>query len=269
MPKLDEHARALLDVYATTVQPTAQGRLHNRARLRARLDAADDPPEAMESFGPRAAVSRPRWPVVVMAAAALAAIAVGLATRGSYIQRHSDPASQADDTVHDPSDEDVLVMPLPRGRAPAQRVPFEAEEESVAIEPLPRPSPSAAATPGRARPSVGQRKRTAPVKAPASLPREDRLAQEVALIARARAQLLDGRDTAALLTFRLHGRDFPNGVFAEERKAWTATLSCRANPSEGAGSAKAFLRAHPNSPHARRVRNTCFTTVTDAAPTEE
>ncbi len=271
MPRLDEDARAMLEAYSDTVQPSAASRGRNRARLLERIEAADDPPEAAVSPVESPSDSRRWWPVVAVAAAIAAAVALGWAARGSLTQTSAGAPSQAEDAIRPlqttrQTDASLAGPSKPRrvesgGALAVPSVPSPPEQETAAA---PAPSPETdQATPRRRKPDRASETPAASVRS------KDVLAEEVELISQARAQLLEGKDGAALATFLRHRSAFPKGVLAEERNAWIATLQCRLGRAAGRKSAEAFLSAHPKSPHARRVRKTCLSSVTDPVPTEE
>jgi len=85
---------------------------------------------------------------------------------------------------------------------------------------------------------------------------EDVLQREMALLARARAAL-EGRPRVALsLSDRGH-RDFPQGVFYEEREATAIqALSALGREREARRRGETFLRRFPRGTFARRVRRT-------------
>ncbi|MDC0672577.1 RNA polymerase sigma factor [Nannocystis radixulma] len=86
----------------------------------------------------------------------------------------------------------------------------------------------------------------------------DRLAAEAELIAEVRAAIDAGRIDDALAGLRRHQREFPDGVLQRERLGLRAIALCRADRAgEGRSEAAAFLRDHPDSALAARVRQGC------------
>jgi RNA polymerase sigma factor (sigma-70 family) len=86
----------------------------------------------------------------------------------------------------------------------------------------------------------------------------DRLAAEAELIAEVRAAIDAGRIDDALAGLRRHQREFPDGVLQRERLGLRAIALCRADRAgEGRSEAEAFLRDHPDSALAARVRQGC------------
>lgn len=94
-----------------------------------------------------------------------------------------------------------------------------------------------------------------PAAASAAADAEDILA-ESRLIARARAELQSGSATAALHTLEQARSRFPYGVLIQEREALLVKALARAGrPGEAQTRGSEFLRRHPSSPHASRVRD--------------
>lgn len=262
MSPLDDHGRAQLDAYASTVQPAAENRRLNHARLLERIATSDDPPEATVPLG-----STPpavRWPLVALAAAVLVTVALGWALRDASETRIPERATQAESTIapSEPRPSVLRTPPPPTRSAPAPEP-----------KPAPHVPPATAEQPHRGtKPPRGPTK-VVPKPVPAGTPMpsktSSRLAAEVVLISEARGKVAEGRDAAALESFRSHARQFPRGALAEERAAWIAILQCRLGRDAGSRAAAAFLEKHPDSPHVARVRTTCSTSVTDRGSGEE
>lgn len=88
-------------------------------------------------------------------------------------------------------------------------------------------------------------------------PRENQgsVADELALIERARTSVDRGQAKAALGVLKTHRRQFPKGAFLEEAAALRASALCKSGRTEAAAKASAaFLRRYPKSVHASRVR---------------
>lgn len=81
---------------------------------------------------------------------------------------------------------------------------------------------------------------------------------EVALLERAKAELQDKRPAVALALLDRHAADHADGVLTEEREALRALARCAAGDvSTGRSVMQTFLRAHPRSTYAARVRAAC------------
>ncbi len=81
------------------------------------------------------------------------------------------------------------------------------------------------------------------------------VADELALIERARTSLDRGQAKAALGVLNTHRTAFPKGAFLEEASALRASALCKSGRTDAAAKASAaFLRRYPKSVHASRVR---------------
>jgi hypothetical protein len=90
---------------------------------------------------------------------------------------------------------------------------------------------------------------------PSTRPAEDRLAQEVALLARATSSLHAGRPADALKALDEYQRRFPKGLLTEERRAARAQALCSLGRQSEAASELARLA--PQSPAAARAKQVC------------
>lgn len=86
----------------------------------------------------------------------------------------------------------------------------------------------------------------------------DRLAEEVAILARAEAQLHAGNHAAALTVLEEHRRKFPKGALAQERVAARVQALCALGRVDEADRELGVLtRLSPSSPHEGRARAAC------------
>jgi len=98
-----------------------------------------------------------------------------------------------------------------------------------------------------------------PAREPRSATRRPRehggtVADELALIERARTAVDRGQVAAALGVLRTHRRRFPEGAFVEEAAALRASALCQSGKVDAAAKAsEAFLRRYPKSVHRSRV----------------
>jgi hypothetical protein len=84
--------------------------------------------------------------------------------------------------------------------------------------------------------------------------RADLLARESALLIRARSELRGGDVSAAQATLAALESDFPRGMLAQEREVLRIELLAAKGDLAGARRrAKAFVRAHPKSPHSVKL----------------
>ena len=81
------------------------------------------------------------------------------------------------------------------------------------------------------------------------------LGSEISLLDRARRALDSGDSNAALAALDEHGAKYESGSLVEEAELLRLeALLQRGQSAAALGQAKAFLAAHPKSPHAGRVR---------------
>lgn len=148
---------------------------------------------------------------------------------------------------------------------------LEGEEAARAPEPLAMTPPSAAPTraveaPPEPKPrELGARRpRSAPVAAPSELDVEPSPSaagpnEELALLRRAeRAVRADHAALALALIGELEERH-PRSSLLEERRAIELLAHCQAGATDSRQRAKRFLRAHPQSLYASRIRELCET----------
>jgi len=188
MSELGPRAREILQSGRELNRPTDADRERIESALRERLGAA----LVLVETSKAAPAIRPRWPFV-------GSLVVGAGLVGGAVFFASRPQP---------------VTPIaPRVVASAVAVnsaPLASTVELVAAPEAPKP---AALIPSD-RP------------APSARPAEDRLAQEVALLARATSQLHAGRPADALKVLEEYQRRFPKGLLTEERRAARAQALC-------------------------------------------
>lgn len=131
-----------------------------------------------------------------------------------------------------------------QGTSVAPAAPMAAQAAAVAV---PEPSPG---TESEAEsPLADTADRPAPVMV------RDRLRHESALLTRARAELRSGDPHAAQATLSRMQREFPAGALHQERDVLgIEALAAEGNAEAAARGARAFIVAHPESPHASTLR---------------
>ncbi len=155
------------------------------------------------------------------AATAITWVAVGAAAIGVVVLREPRPAPEARPAV-------VAAAPA-RIDAPAPRIEPAPPTPAPLVDLSPRPAP-ASPRPG--------------------------LAEEVALIDRAHAQLAADDAAAALVTLAGHARRFPAGALADAREAARCDALCRVGDAAAAEAvASQLLASHPTSTVAQRFEN--------------
>ena len=156
---------------------------------------------------------------------------------------------------HDAGDRDA-VRPASSVAAPA-RDPF-------AVIPPPRPiatisTPSAAPSVAPIAPSNAQQAGSARTAVSASASPSARplsIADEIALLDKARTALADGDTASALRILDAHDRAFPNGALGPEASVLRIdALADAGDETNARAEAKRFLAAHPNGPQSRHVRS--------------
>jgi hypothetical protein len=101
-------------------------------------------------------------------------------------------------------------------------------------------------------------------RAPVAPHPADSLAEEVAILSRASAELHAGRPAAALKALDEHVRKFPRGVLAQERTSARVQALCALGRVQQAQAELARLvRTSPNSPHVARARKACGSRLTE------
>lgn len=116
------------------------------------------------------------------------------------------------------------------------------------------------------RPGVGVPAR-ARAAAPEKTPLADTLAEETALIERARQAMDRGAHRDAIALLADHATRFPGGMLARDREALDAISRCRSgSPSNIAAS---FAAKHPGSEYLTRVREACGDSSTDSRTPSE
>lgn len=136
----------------------------------------------------------------------------------------------------------------PRPPAPARRRIEAAPVASAEAAPV-------ATTPPTTAPADDDTAAPPPARSAARATQAPTLADEVALVARARTALRAGDLAGASDALDAHDRAFPRGALAEEAEALRVEIASRSGDGPRAERlARAFLTRHPSSPHAARVR---------------
>ncbi len=140
-----------------------------------------------------------------------------------------------------------------RSEPPPAKPAATAPVKSAVVPPAPvAPAPESAPP---AEPEVQSPEKRAPV---ASSRPADSLAEEVAILSRASAELHAGRPAAALLALEEHRRRFPRGVLAQERTSARVQALCALGRTKQAQAELTQLaRSSPNSPHVARAKKAC------------
>jgi hypothetical protein len=217
---LSPKARALVEAGKGAGRPTAADRERIQAALRSRLG-----PDALgpEASGASASSGVASWPLVAGVIAALGAVG------GLLFFALQSP--------------ELPKRPPMVVRSAITAAPAIASASSAAVE---APSPPVSAAPVVA---------SSEAPAPVVRSKQDRLAQEVALLSSATKSLNAGRAAEALKVLDEHQRKFPGGLLTEERRAARAQALCSLGRiSEGKSE---LARLAPRSPAAARAQQVC------------
>jgi len=169
------------------------------------------------------------------------AVVVGAAIVGGVAVATAEPEAPAQRSASAPTSAPAPTPPS-RVKAPAPS-PIATPVPSPAIAPPPAKHDPG---PARAKPTV------APTVAP-----PDELAAEAEIIAQAEAALAGGDPERALALARTHAQRHPTGQLALEGEAIRVAAACVAKHEGARDSADRFLRRHPRSPAATKVRARC------------
>ena len=150
----------------------------------------------------------------------------------------------------------VVVAALGAGALHQHSPALVAPVASGASEPT-----AAMAQPGPVGPAQANEARAADTAQPDASERSapvvvrDRLRHESALLTRARAELRSGNPRATQATLARMQREFPAGALHQERDVLAIeALSAEGNADAAARGARAFITAHPESPHASTLQ---------------
>lgn len=139
-------------------------------------------------------------------------------------------------------------VPLPQKSAPAAPVPAAASDPAPVAPPVSEPAKEEA---------VIESKAVAP-RAAVAVSRPDHLAEEVAILSRAGADLHAGRAAAALKALDEHQRKFPGGALTQERSAARVQALCAlGRMKEAEAELRRLAKVSPRSPHEARARKAC------------
>lgn len=181
-----------------------------------------------------------RWVIAAVAIAAAAVLVLVWRMDGVRVET-SAPALRDQAPYHDDASEQRATS-----REPAAAVPpvVASDPDARVVAPAVREAPRATPTKPRARTEEADARSAA---------------AEMALLERVRADLEDGRVAAALAGVERHAREFPDGLLGEERDALRVLASCRLRDRRAAALElrREFLRRHPRSTYAERVRAAC------------
>jgi len=217
-PEADELVRAGRDA----LRPSDADRERVFQALLPQIGSGAGPVQAPSSIPPAPAVTGTFLKIsTVLVALGVTGGAMFLALRTQQQQQQPKPVANAP----------VRSAAMPH--APAAQTPESAPTAAPQAEPAEKPAPVTART-------------------------ADSLAEEVAILSRASAELRAGRPAAALTALDEHRRKFPRGVLTQERSSARVQALCALGRTKEAQVELARLeRASPSSPHVARARKAC------------
>lgn len=248
MTPLDPHAQRLLDGFRAHASPNAEELGQVGAQLGVGGGALPQP--SYDPWRTSTAKLALGW--------GLAAAGVGLAVMLLWPAQPTAPQPEGGGTA-------IVAVAGPTAAAIAPNPPAQSSVVSPAVGPTP-PVVAAVPTVVAADPAVmksvrspeaarAKKIRASPGKA---VPKRSTLAEELALLRKAKTALRNGRSAESLAVLGTHRRKFPSGELSEERSAMQVEALCKAGKLDAAGKARrVFLRRWPDSPKAGRVRREC------------
>ncbi|MEM7159496.1 MAG: hypothetical protein AAF799_42045 [Myxococcota bacterium] len=239
------------DAYEDGLAPPPGSAARNLARIRERIAAG----EAVEPSRPRPerrrAVAGAGAGVLLWGKAAAVTVGISIA---AVVSLKLAVVAWTGTTTSEPNEgpaegQPAVTAPAQPRAKPSPRAP--------AQEPSPIAPAPAETSPRPAEPTTTITPRPGPARTAKNASTLDTLRAEVTLMERARAALTRGDTTALSKLLRQHADRFPTGALTEEREAWRAVVACRTQAADASSRASRFLREHPDSPQAARVRSEC------------
>jgi len=268
MTRLEENERVLIDLARDADDPSDADRARVRSALAARLGVVAGL-GTVASVGAQAGLGGTATASVGAAAGAgsgVGAGAIGGAVTGgamavkliSVVVVASTAVGVGTVVVHGAHRAPPAAVSAPApNRAAPPAPPNVAGPATVVKAPPAEDPPVEAAPPPPARATAGQplERRSARAAAPSSVASLPTLADEARLLHDGVAALRAGHAARALALFDAHAALYPMGALVEERAAERAlALAELGRVDEARAAAEDFLRAHPGSPLAARLR---------------
>ena len=241
MTELDPNARLVVQLAKRGSTPDRTDRERVREALR---QALEKDPRALGVVRGRRSVGRRQVAAAGWTVAAILIASVAAAATTAVVQRWDRGLPEDTET---PATSPV-VGPRAGTHVATRPSVAPASPSLTAPEPTPAPAPSARLV--RSQPT-----RRPPATAPEPAPRSATLAEEVALLRRARDALADGRLDDATRALAIHRTRAPRGALTEDREALLAIARCRRQ--QNADLAAGFARRWPDSALGSGVTAAC------------
>lgn len=254
MTRLSEPLQALIDAEQHVVEPTSPAAEHCWERVRADIERGivadiDVPPPP-----PPSVRTRSLGPWVALALLGAGAVAGG-------VQAYRDDTPQAGPRPTDvptaPTQDVIQPLPVPASSVADSPPPRAPEGVDVPADEVPERAPA----PEPVRELPRQRRAIATATA---IGDEDTFAAELRLVAKGQSAITSKDYGEALRIADEYKRTYPRGHFAEDGEALRILALCGSESRKGADAGRRFLRTHPRSIHANRIREVCR-----LAPSEE
>jgi hypothetical protein len=256
MTGLNREDHALIELGRDGHEPTEGDRARVRASLAGALGATAGLSVTVAVGTSTAAGWLPAAPVIAKAVA-VAAVAAVVGAGGVALHRLT-ARSQAESQTKSPGKSQTAIPLARRPEVPSETLPRVAGETPPVVLDDPTPAMQLGATSPRPQPRTPARPVTA--EPGSAEPQESAspattIEAETRLVRDGIAALRAGDPVRALASFGEHARLYPAGVLAEERTVETmVALRAVGRDREAEAAGTAFLRAHPGSPLAARVR---------------
>jgi hypothetical protein len=240
--------------YAVAIAPPPDAAARIRARVQRAVAQRDRVVDTADEPAPQP-VTRAAAAVLWMKSSALSVGIAVAALGGLHV------AARVRSTTPPPAELPAIVAaPEPT----SQRLDVPPPPPVAAIPAAPAPSTAPPPVEPIERPAIARPRASAP--APASS--TDTLAEETALLSRAKSAMDRRAYRDALVLLDEHARRFPSGMLAPERDAHRSIARCRSGERDSTIFAT-FTAAHPRSAYLSRVREACGDSSTDSPTPSE
>lgn len=283
MDEIERYQRSLVSAARLQEGPAPAAFDRMRQRMLARIDSGDpgpriEPPASAAHDDESQPSRRWIWWSLGAALATAALIALWSGPQGSTQMLVQAP--DAAPMVGDPTEQQGAAQQRKpsRGRTttraavaapeidPLPAAPTEAQAaEPVPVERVAPPEPRVRRKPTTSAPTASPSPpdRTAAITpAPASATSATDVAGEAALMQSVQRALAANDLPTARRQLSRYSKQFPNGVLAPEAAAVRIIVNCRRQTGGSSAAAAAYVKRHPSSPMAKRIRRECVSPST-------